>query len=61
MSKMVECTLCDGTGQALTIVCPRCEGIGRVAERSQRVLPLESTQPVYFRGALIRNRNVKRK
>lgn len=50
---MEVCTLCDGSGQALTAVCPRCDGIGKIAQRTQRVLPSNTRQQKFFRGALI--------
>lgn len=61
MTTMIECNLCDGTGQALSSTCPRCDGLGKIAQRQKRVLPSGSRQQTFFRGALVSTRNVKRK
>lgn len=53
MTQMIVCNLCDGSGQALTATCPRCDGIGKIAQRTQRVLPSDTRQRTFFRGALI--------
>lgn len=50
---MIVCNLCDGSGQALTSTCPRCDGIGKIAERIKQVLPSNQPAPKFFRGARI--------
>jgi DnaJ-class molecular chaperone len=50
---LMTCDLCDGSGQALTVICPRCDGIGKIAERVKRVLPSTSRGQTFFRGALV--------
>jgi DnaJ-class molecular chaperone len=54
---IVSCTLCDGvgaTGAGATVVCPRCEGTGRIAQRSKPVVP-SATRVTFFRGARVTN------
>jgi DnaJ-class molecular chaperone len=57
MTDTTLCILCDGSGQALTSVCPRCDGTGKtLVARSKHVLPSNTRQQTYFRGALVSNR-----
>lgn len=57
----ITCTLCDGDGQALTVICPRCHGSGKIVPRSKRVLPYIAVPRIYARGALVTKRNTKGK
>lgn len=50
---MIVCNLCDGSGMALTSTCPRCDGLGKIAERIKRVLPSAPHGRTFFRGALV--------
>jgi DnaJ-class molecular chaperone len=60
MLVMAECPTCKGSGAYAGIDCPTCDGRGKVAQRRNRVLPSTSRQH-FVNGALVSNRNTKRK